>query len=180
MKNAINIIMADENKEAIDTVLKNVPKEKFNILATATDGVKLYELIKEHQPDVVIMDLILPQLDGFAVMEKLKAEQVDTNIIIHTSLSLSGFVSKAMNLGAKYYAIKPFSSQILFERVEEIFKLDKDQLIISRNMNMGKMEEKITKQETSISNYRAQLEKKFSNMELIISQMQQNYSSFLA
>jgi len=46
--------------------------------------------------------------------------------------------------------------------------------------DITRIEEKITKQETSISNYRAQLEKKFSNMELIISQMQQNYSSFLA
>ena len=45
--------------------------------------------------------------------------------------------------------------------------------------DITRIEEKISKQETSISNYRAQLEKKFSNMELIISQMQQNYSNFL-
>ena len=144
MKSAINIIMADENKEAINEFIKNLPGEKFNVVATATDGVKLFELIKEHRPDVVIMDLVLPQLDGFAVMEKLNSENIKTNIIIHTGLSLNGFVNKAMNLGAKYYAIKPFSPNILLERVEEIFNLEDMQLSVRNNVNMGKMEEKIT------------------------------------
>ncbi|MBQ7798678.1 MAG: sporulation transcription factor Spo0A [Clostridia bacterium] len=144
MKSAIKIIMADENKEAIDAVIKNLPKEKFNMLATATDGATLLELIKQHKPDVVIMDLILPQLDGFAVMEKLQLERIDTNIIVHTSLSLNGFVNKAMNLGAKYYAIKPFSPQVLLQRIEEIFNLGDAQLSAINNVNMNKMEEKIT------------------------------------
>ena len=144
MKSAIKIIMADENKEAIDAVIKNLPKEKFNMLATATDGATLLELIKQHKPDVVIMDLILPQLDGFAVMEKLQLEHIDTNIIVHTSLSLNGFVNKAMNLGAKYYAIKPFSPQVLLQRIEEIFNLGDAQLSAINNVNMNKMEEKIT------------------------------------
>lgn len=144
MKSAINIIMADENKESINEFIKNLPGEKFNVVATATDGVKLFELIKEYRPDVVIMDLVLPQLDGFAVMEKLNSENIKTNIIVHTGLSLNGFVNKAMNLGAKYYAIKPFSPHILLERVEEIFNLEDMQPSVRNNVNIGKMEEKIT------------------------------------
>ena len=46
MSNAIKIIMADENKETTDEILKNLPKEKFNVVAVATDGIKLYEEIK--------------------------------------------------------------------------------------------------------------------------------------
>ena len=141
MKNAINIIMADEDKETIDMFLKNLPKEKFNVVGVATDGAKLFDLINEHRPDAVIMDLVFPKLDGFAVMEKVNNENINTNVII---LSLNGFVNKAMNLGAKYYAIKPFSPSILFERVEEIFNLGDMQLSVTNNTNMGKMEEKIT------------------------------------
>ena len=142
MKKAINIIMADENKETIEKFLNNVQKERFNIVATASNGVDLLGLIKQYNPDVVIMDLILPELDGFAVMEKLNAEQINTNIIIHTSLSLNGFVNKAMNLGAKYYAIKPFSSQLLLERVEDIINLKEENIV--DNPKSFKMEEKIT------------------------------------
>jgi len=143
MKNAINIIMADENQETIDQFLQNLPKEKFNIVATATDGASLLELIRLRRPDVVIMDLVLPQLDGFAVMEKLNKEGISTNIIVHTSLSLNGFVNKAIKLGAKYYAIKPFSATVLAERVEDIFhSIGTEEVGI--NGNMGRMEEKIT------------------------------------
>ena len=143
MKKAINIIMADENKESLDTLIKNLPEDKFNVMAVATDGATLLELVRQHHPDVVVMDLVLPQLDGFAVMEKLQMEHINTNIVVHTGLSLNGFVSKAMNLGAKYYAIKPFSSQLLFERISEICEGDM-QLNVSNNSNIGKMEEKIT------------------------------------
>ncbi len=143
MKNAIKLIMADENKEEINECLSKLPKEKFNIVGTATDGATLFDMIKEHHPDIVIMDLILPQLDGFAVMEKLKDEGIDTNIIIHTSLSLSGFVNKALALGAKYYAIKPFSPVVLVQRIEEISNLNEAQANIG-NTNLFKMEEKIT------------------------------------
>lgn len=143
MKNSINIIIADENKETINEFVSNISKDYFNIVAVATDGVNLLKLVKEHRPDVVIMDLILPQLDGFAVMEKLNSEGIDTNIIIHTSLSLNGFVSKAMNLGAKYYAIKPFSTKLLIERIQDVVKPQSVNEMLP-SVNMGKMEEKIT------------------------------------
>ena len=144
MKETINIVMADENKETINEFLQNLPKEKFNLLAVATDGANLLELIKQHKPDVVIMDLVLPQLDGFAVMEKLNEEGIDTNIIVHTSLSLNGFVNKAMNLGAKYYAIKPFNAKVLIERIEDIYKNMNSDVINTSASKVGKMEEKIT------------------------------------
>ena len=143
MKNAINLIMADESNEEINECLSKLPKEKFNVVATATDGATLFNLIKEYRPDVVIMDLILPQLDGFAVMEKLKSEGIETNIIIHTSLSLNGFVNKAKALGAKYYALKPLNPQVLMQRIEDISTVDDAQSNIV-NMNLFKMEEKIT------------------------------------
>lgn len=143
MKNAITLIMADEDKSVIDAFVKKIPNEKFNMIATTSNGAELINLIRELKPDVVITDLILPELDGFAVMEKLKDENINTNIIVHTGLSLNGFVNKAINLGAKYYAIKPFNPQILLERIEEIVSVDtpSNQILSS---SMGKMEEKIT------------------------------------
>lgn len=143
MKNAIKIIMADEDKNAIQAFKNKIPSEKFEMVAEASDGATLFELIKEHNPDVVIMDLVLPQLDGFAVMEKINKENIKTNIVVHTGLSLNGFVNKAINLGAKYYAIKPFNAELLFERIDEVVTAGAMQVNGAIN-NMGKMEEKIT------------------------------------
>lgn len=143
MKNAINLIMADEDKSVIESFVRKIPTDKFNIVATTTNGAELFKLIKEHKPDVVITELVLPEMDGFAVMEKLKDEQINTNIIIHTGLSLNGFVNKAIALGAKYYAIKPFSPEILLERIGEVMSCNVQQNIV-HNQTMGKVEEKIT------------------------------------
>ena len=143
MDNAINIIMADEDKSLIETFVKKIPNEKFNVVSTTDNGAELLNLIRMHKPDVVVMDLILPKMDGFAVMEKLKEEAINTNIIVNTGLSLNGFVNKALSLGAKYYAIKPFSVDILYERINEIVDNNTQSNII-HSSSMGKMEEKIT------------------------------------
>ena len=71
MKDMIKIIVADESQETINELCNSLSKEKFCIVAQATDGISLLQTIREHKPHVVIMDLVLPQLDGFAVMEKL-------------------------------------------------------------------------------------------------------------
>lgn len=144
MNETIKIIIADENKETTNEFLQNLPKDKFELLGVAADGVDLFELIKLHNPDVVVMDLILPQLDGFAVMERLNKEGIKTNIIVHTSLSLNGFVNKAINLGAKYYAIKPFSTNVLINRIEDIVCGAEQEITNTSSSKLGKMEEKIT------------------------------------
>lgn len=144
MKETIKIIMADESRETIDEFLQSLPKDKFELVADASDGASLLELIKTHKPDVVIMDLILPQMDGFAVMEKINKEGINTNIIIHSSLSMNGFVSKAIGMGAKYYAIKPFSANLLIQRIEDIINNSSQGITEASNTKMGKMEEKIT------------------------------------
>lgn len=145
MKENLSVIIADESQETIDEFLKNLPKEKFNVIGYACDGVKLLELMKTSKPDVLIMDLVLPQLDGFAVMEKLKQENIDTNIIVHTSLSLNGFINKAMKLGAKYYAIKPFNTEILIERIEDIFNVEEQNVLHeAHHTPSNHLEEKIT------------------------------------
>ena len=52
-------------------------------------------LIKEKTPDVVVMEILLPQLDGFAVIEKIRQENIKTKIIVQSSLSMNGFINKA-------------------------------------------------------------------------------------
>jgi len=144
MNKTINIVVADENQETIKELINNFSKDKYNVVGVANDGESLLKAIRECRPDVVIMDLVLPELDGFAVMEKLNSENISTNILVHTGLSLSGFINKAMKLGAKYYAIKPFNTKVLMERIDDIVKDDEEASQMNLQVNMGKMEEKIT------------------------------------
>lgn len=112
------LILADEDQNILDEMVKNFTDDKYEIIATTTNGEELIDLINSKKPDVVVMDIVLQNCDGFKVLERM--EKGKTSIIIHSSLSMDGFINKAVSLGAKYYCIKPFDVNTLKERINDI------------------------------------------------------------
>lgn len=132
------IIFGDEDKLTIKEL-----QEKFNeyeTLATTSNGEELITLINEKQPDVVVMDIVLTGCDGFKVLESVDTNK--TKIVIQSSLSMDGFINKAISLGAKYYCIKPFDTQTLKDRVSDLFNEIKQSKKYYNSNNH--LEEKIT------------------------------------
>lgn len=139
----ISIILADEDKNCLNEMVENFTNEKYKILATTTNGNELIELVKTHNPDVVVMDIVLQQCDGFKVMESINTS--NTKIVIQSSLSIDGFINKAISMGAKYYCIKPFDVQTLKDRVEDIVNLEQTQGgVVHSSKQTNQIEEKIT------------------------------------
>lgn len=141
MKRKYTLILADESEDVLTDLKQAFTNEKFEIVAVAKDGDELLEAVKDKKADVIITDTVLPKRDGYSVLEYIKEENINTNVFIHSSLSLSGFINKAMNLGAKYYAMKPFDLNLLEERVIETLE-HKDEGKVTTISNQ--MEEKIT------------------------------------
>lgn len=112
------IVLADEDKNVLNTLKEKLTLNNFNVVATTSSGTELINLIKTNKPDVAIMDIVLEQCDGFKVLESVK--QVGTKIIVQSSLSIDGFINKAISLGAVYYCIKPFDVDTLIERTNDI------------------------------------------------------------
>ncbi len=136
------LILADEDKNIIEEMKKTFAND-YEILATTSSGEELINLINNNNPDVVIMDIILQNCDGFKVLESVKNS--NTNIVVQSSLSIDGFINKAISLGAKYYCIKPFDIQTLKDRIQDITSLQPTQsgvFINGRTNNV--LEEKIT------------------------------------
>lgn len=79
----------------------------FNVL-TATDGVSGLETIKKEMPDIVLLDLIMPQKSGFEVLQELKADPTlkDIPVIVMSNLGQEADMAKAMEIGAKDYIVK--------------------------------------------------------------------------
>lgn len=117
MKN-LKIILADEDSQLIDSLDKNFKSIGCVVVATTKNGDELIELINKHQPDLVVMDIVLEGSDGFKVLEI--ANLTKTKIIIQSSLSIDGFINKAISLGASYYCIKPFDFETLLDRIDDI------------------------------------------------------------
>lgn len=143
MKN-ITVILADEEQNTMEEMKKSFERDGYQVLAMASDGEELIDLIKIHTPDVVIMDIVLQKCDGFKVLESL-ADNKKTKVIVQSSLSIDGFINKAISLGAKYYCIKPFDIETLKDRIHDVLNTDnKETRVFFNAKTTNHIEEKIT------------------------------------
>ena len=139
----ITVILADEDQNLLKEMVQNFTDDRFDILATTSNGEELIELVNLHKPEVVVMDIVLERCDGFKVLENIDKET--TNVVIQSSLSIDGFINKAISMGAKYYCIKPFDISTLIERVQDILNNEKAQSKMYYNAKQNnQIEEKIT------------------------------------
>lgn len=112
------IYIADNDEKIIEHFKTN---DKFEMLGNSIDGEEVVNEVIKQKPDVLVMEVMLSKLDGFAVYEKIKILKDETpKVIFVSSLSHSGFVNKALQMGASYFMIKPVSAETLETRINEI------------------------------------------------------------
>ena len=94
----------------------------MEVVAVARDGNEAYENIINTKPDIAILDIIMPHLDGLGVLEKLNESNMDKKpmCIILSAVGQDKITQKAINLGAQYYIVKPFDISVLVKRIKEI------------------------------------------------------------
>lgn len=122
MGNKISVVVADDNVEFSKMVSDYLNlKEGMNVVGVAHDGVEAISLIEEHKPDVVILDVIMPKLDGLGVLEKLNEMKLNDRPIcmILSAVGQEKITQRAIMLGADYYFIKPFELSVIAERIKE-------------------------------------------------------------
>lgn len=101
------ILLVEDEKMLADMYVAKFSKEGLSVMR-AEDGVQGLELAKKHKPDVVLLDIILPKLDGFAVLKELKNDPQlsDVHILLLSNLGQDEDVEKGKKLGADDYFIK--------------------------------------------------------------------------
>jgi len=101
------ILLVEDEKMLADMYVTKFSKEGLSVMR-AEDGARGLELAKKHIPDVVLLDIILPKLDGFAVLKELKNDPQlsDVHILLLTNLGQDEDVEKGKKLGADDYFIK--------------------------------------------------------------------------
>ena len=133
----IKLMIVDDDEEFLTSVgAYFADKNDYEVVATATNGEEALEKLFAADPDVVLLDIVMPRLDGYGVLEKIGRER---RVIVMSALSSGSFVTKAIDLGAKYFLMKPFRFQQLEARIVECMKSSAAVRIKNKSL-----EEKIT------------------------------------
>ena len=104
---AKTIVIADDNAAIVSGLQDFVANsEKYKIVGTASTGTQAIELVNSLNPDYLLLDIVMPELDGFGVLSALENKR--TIVVMMSQLRPDGFVQKAMQYGASYYLAKPF------------------------------------------------------------------------
>ncbi|MBP3597121.1 MAG: sporulation transcription factor Spo0A [Clostridia bacterium] len=121
MKEKIKILIADDNFDFASTIASYIEmQDDMEMLGIAIDGQEAFEKIKELKPDVVLLDMIMPHVDGIGVLEKLNAIGLMPICIMISAVGQDAITAKAIELGAKYYMVKPFDMELAMKRVREL------------------------------------------------------------
>lgn len=123
MNEKITILIADDNADFVDTLLNHLRKEKdMEVIGIARDGKEACEKVLECKPDVLLLDVIMPYLDGLGVLETLNSKTLEKRptCIMLSAVGQTKITQKAISLGAEYYVVKPFDIEVLINRIRDI------------------------------------------------------------
>ena len=119
----LNVAIADDNERILDILEEIVSNdEELTLVGKADNGEDMYQIIKNKEPDVVLLDLIMPKMDGLSVMELVQEDRTLKKIpdfIIITAVGQERITEDAFKRGANYYIMKPFNNEIVLNRIKD-------------------------------------------------------------
>ena len=94
-------------------------KNGYEVVAEANDGAQAVELYKEHQPDLVTMDITMPEVDGIAALKQIREHDPNARVIMCSAMGQQSMVIDAIQAGAKDFIVKPFQADRVLEAVSK-------------------------------------------------------------
>ena len=107
------ILLADDHPITLAGIKAHVVSLNYNVIATCKNGSEAYDGILKLQPDLVILDLNMPEMNGLEVLEKVRNEGLDVKIILYTMYHEKSFLTRAKSLGVNGYLLKDFAIEEL-------------------------------------------------------------------
>jgi DNA-binding response OmpR family regulator len=118
---AKTILVVDDEVEILNLVQKILTNGDYRII-TAKNAEETFLTLEKENPDLILLDVMMPEVDGFEVCRRLKAEArtKDIPVIMLTVLATNSDIRKALDLGAMAYLIKPFDPDVLAKEIQNV------------------------------------------------------------
>ncbi len=122
----LNVAIADDNERMLDILGELIDSDtELTLVGKANNGEEMCHIIKTKQPDVVLLDLIMPRMDGLSVMETVNQDATMSkypDFIVVTAIGQEKITEDAFRRGANYYIMKPFNNQNVIDRIKSVRK----------------------------------------------------------
>ena len=124
----VRLILADDNAALRRDVARELSAyEDIELVGEAPDGLAALELCAEREADVLLLDVIMPRMDGLSVLAELQKREKAPHVLVFTAVGNDSVISRAMELGACYYMVKPIQAQLLHRRILEVARVHRPQ-----------------------------------------------------
>lgn len=124
----IRLIIADDNAALRAELAQEFSTyEDIELLGQASDGLEALSLCAAQEADVLLLDIIMPQMDGLNVLAELKKQEKAPRVLVFSAVGNDSVIARAMELGAAYYMIKPIRPSLLHRRILEVAELRRPQ-----------------------------------------------------
>jgi pilus assembly protein CpaE len=144
MGNKITLVIVDDSEQTRDNIGAIMGFEKdIEIVGEAGNGEEAIAVVKDKRPNIVLMDINMPVMDGIKATEALTEEGVEASIIIMSIQGEGEYIKKAMSAGARDYIVKPFGVNELVNTVRHVYDLDKSKKQKSGGASTIKIDSKI-------------------------------------
>lgn len=120
MLEKVEVMIVEDNEQLAESMsVYFESKNNISVTGIASNAFEAIELLKETIPDTIILDLVMPQADGFVLLQYLLTTPLKKKpqVIVLSAMSNEIIMKKACDMGAIYYVVKPFALSILYERI---------------------------------------------------------------
>jgi DNA-binding response OmpR family regulator len=160
----MKVLIAEDDRDFGNILSQYVTISGFDV-RLGRDGLEAWELFKSDKPDICVLDVMMPEMDGFTLAEKMKETSPEVPIIFLTAKSLKEDIVRGLKIGADDYITKPFDPEVLILRINNILKRvyssSNDEFKISETvlkynsleLICGKEKEKLTLKEAQLLKY---------------------------
>lgn len=115
-----NILIVDDAAFMRMMIKDILTKNGYNVVGEAENGLKAIEKYNETKPDLILMDITMPEMDGIQALKKIKEMDSSANIIMCSAMGQQAMVIEAIQSGAKDFIVKPFQADRVLEAVKKV------------------------------------------------------------
>ena len=117
---AKNILVCDDAAFMRMMIKDILTKNGYNVVGEAENGAKAFEKYNELKPDLVLMDITMPEVDGIAALKNIKGADPGAKVIMCSAMGQQAMVIEAIQSGAKDFIVKPFQAERVLEAVKKV------------------------------------------------------------